>query len=255
MCSSVSSEGSQERNELLADLPAPVRHRLQAALQPQLLIQGEIICKPGQQLEWLYFPTTAVVSVINLLADGASDELAVVGAEGAVGIPLILGARTKTATAVVRSSGWACRLRRAILTEELARGGAFQERLLRYVQSRYALLGQLAVCNRHHSTVERLCRQLLLHLDRNGRDELAATHEWLAERLGVRRESITEALGALQKAGLLRYHRGRMLVLDRPGIEASACECYGVVRRESARLVSLGARRSLAPFESAMAHV
>jgi CRP-like cAMP-binding protein len=226
------------RNALLAALPRDARDRLAHALEPVFLPQGQALYEPGALLHCVYFPTSAVVSLLYLLVDGAADEIAVVGAEGLVGVSLVLGGERAPSRAVVLCAGSAYRLARRHLDDELARGGALQELLLRYVQALSMQVAQLAVCNRHHSVEQHLCRWLLSILDRQSSDQLQITHEMIADRMGVRREGVTEAAGKLLRAGVIRLDRRRITVVDRRALEARACECYGVIRCEAARLAA-----------------
>lgn len=226
------TEGGARRNALLAALPDSAWQRLAPALHPLFVVRDQALFEPGAPLEHLYFPATAIVSVLYPLAGGASDEVAVVGAEGAVGVALIMGGGTTPSRAVVQRPGWVYRLRRRRLDEELARGEALQHLLLAYVQTRLTQLGQLAVCNRHDSIDQQLCRWLLLWLERQASDVLSITHERIASRLGVRREGVTEAAGKLRRAGLIRSGCGRITVLDRAGLAARSCECYRAPRHE-----------------------
>ncbi|MDF1566528.1 MAG: Crp/Fnr family transcriptional regulator [Spirochaetaceae bacterium] len=198
---------------------------------------GHALYESGDQLEYVYFPTTAIVSLLYILMDGASAEIAVVGNEGIVGVALFMGGETMPNRAVVQSEGQAYRLPGRVLKQEFNQGGALQHLLLRYTLAMLTQMAQTAVCNRHHSVDQQLCRWLLLSLDRLPANELNMTQELIANMLGVRREGVTEAAGRLQKAGLIHYHRGRITVLDRPGLEARVCECYEVVRREFRRLL------------------
>jgi CRP-like cAMP-binding protein len=236
-----STAGDPRRNALLAALPDDDWERVRRHLQPLFLARGQTLYEPGAQIEHVCFPTTAIVSLVYLLADGASDEIAMVGNEGVVGVTLITGGGVTPDRAVLRNVGWAYGLRRPRLDEEFSRGGALQHLLLCYVQALIMQVAQLAVCNRHHSIDQQLCRWLLLNLDRQTSNDQAITHERIAGGLGVRREGITEAVGKLQRAGLIRHGRGHLTVLDRAGLEARACECYGVVKRESERLLALSA--------------
>jgi CRP-like cAMP-binding protein len=185
----------------------------------------------------VYFPTTAIVSLLNELEDGASAEIAVVGNEGIVGIALFMGGDTMLNRAVVQSAGHGYRLKGRLLQQEFSRGAVLQHLLLRYVQALLTQMAQTAVCNRHHTVDQQLCRWLLLSLDRLSSNELWMTQELIANMLGVRREGVTEAAGHLQSAGLIHYSRGRITVLDRPGLEHRVCECYEVVRQEFGRLL------------------
>ena len=198
---------------------------------------GEVVYESGSQLEYVYFPTTSIVSLLYVMADGASAEIAVVGNEGMVGVVLFMGGETTPSRAIVQSAGSAYRLPGHSMKEEFVRGGAMQHLLLRYTQALLTQMAQTAVCNRHHSVDQQLCRWLLLSLDRLPSNKLTMTQELIANMLGVRREGVTEAAGKLQSAGLIQYSRGRITVVDRPGLEARACECYDVVKRESDRLL------------------
>ena len=196
---------------------------------------GQILYEPGGQMQHAYFPTTAIVSLHYVTESGASAETAGVGNEGVVGIALFMGGDTTPSSAVVQTGGHGYRLGRSKLMEEFNRGGLMHRLLLRYTQ---ALITQTAACNRHHSLEQQLCRWLLLTLDRLPSNELVMTQELVASMLGVRREGITESAGNLQRAGFIRYRRGHIAVIERSGLEATACECYAVVKKELARLLS-----------------
>jgi CRP-like cAMP-binding protein len=191
----------------------------------------------GDQLQHVYFPTASIVSLLYVMADGASAEIAVVGNEGIIGIALFMGGETMPNRAVVQSAGHAYRLRGQVLKEEFNRAGELQHLLLRYTQALLTQMSQTAVCNRHHSVDQQLCRWLLLSLDRLPSNELTMTQELIANMLGVRREGVTEAAGKLQAAGLIHYSRGHIKVLDRSRLEKRACECYQVVKTEFDRLL------------------
>lgn len=225
------------QNHLLTALPGADFERLQPHLKPVPLQLGAALYEPGVEMRHLYFPTNSIVSLLYVMADGASAEIAVVGNEGVVGVSLFMGGETTPSRAVVQSAGHAYRLPGQVLKEEFTRGGAMQHLLLRYTQALLTQMAQTAVCNRHHSLDQQLCRWLLLSLDRLPANELVMTQELIANMLGVRREGVTEAAGHLQEAGLIRYSRGRIAVLDRPGLEARTCECYAVVKRECDRLL------------------
>lgn len=225
------------QNHLLAALPATDFERLQPHLKLIPLPLGEALYEPGIVLRYLYFPTNSIVSLLYVMADGASAEIAVVGNEGVIGVSLFMGGETTPSRAVVQSAGHAYRLPGQVLKEEFTRGGEMQHLLLRYTQALLTQMAQTAVCNRHHSLDQQLCRWLLLSLDRLPTNELVMTQELIANMLGVRREGVTEAAGNLQEAGLIQYSRGRITVLDRPGLEARTCECYAVVKRECDRLL------------------
>jgi CRP-like cAMP-binding protein len=203
-----------------------------------MLPLGEALYESGVPFGQVYFPTTAIISLLFVLADGGSAEIAVVGNDGLVGVSLFMGGESTPSRAVVQSEGMAYRLKGQILKDEFSRGGAMQQLLLRYTQSLLTQMAQTAVCNRHHSIDQQLCRWLLLSLDRLESDTLFMTQELIANMLGVRREGVTEAAGKLQSAGLIEYQRGNIRVTDRAGVEARCCECYSVVYLESGRLMS-----------------
>ena len=198
---------------------------------------GEALYESGGQLQHVYFPTTSIVSLLYVLADGASAEIAVVGNEGILGISLFMGGETTPSRAVVQSAGYGYRLKAQLLKQEFNRAGPVLHLLLRYTQALITQMAQTAVCNRHHSVDQQLCRWLLLSLDRLASNELTMTQELIASMLGVRREGVTEAAGKLQDVGLIQYHRGKITVLDRAGLEARVCECYEVVKTEFDRLL------------------
>lgn len=199
---------------------------------------GQMLYEPGTQLRHAYFPTTSIVSLHYVTETGASAETAGVGNEGVVGISLFMGGDTTSSSAVVQTAGHAYRLDRHVLQSEFARAGALQRLLLLYTQALMTQMAQSAVCNRHHSVEQQLCRWLLLTMDRVPARELVMTQELVASMLGVRRESVTEAAGNLQTAGYIRYRRGHIAVLERQGLQTHACECYGVVKKELDRLLS-----------------
>ena len=228
------------QNRLLAALSQGDVERLSSRLKVVPLSLGEVLYESGSRQRAVYFPTTAIVSLLYMLADGASAEIAVVGNEGIIGVSLFMGGETTTSRAVVQSAGHAYRLPSKLLKEEFTRGGDMQHLLLRYTQALLTQMAQTAVCNRHHSLDQQLCRWLLLSLDRLIGNELVMTQELIANMLGVRREGVTEAAGNLQNAGLIKYSRGHITVLDRVGLEARTCECYGVVKREFDRLLPGG---------------
>jgi len=229
---------SPSQNHLLAALPETEYARLAPHLERVPLLLGDVLYEPGGQLQHAYFPTTGIVSLLYVLESGASAEVAGVGNEGMLGISLFMGGNTTPSSAVVQAAGCAYRLRAKVLQEEFNRGGLMQRLLLRYTQALLTQMCQTGACNRHHSVEQQLCRWLLLTLDRLPSNELIMTQELVAAALGVRRESITEAAGNLQRAGILRYRRGHIAVLARSGLESGACECYAVVKKELARLLS-----------------
>jgi CRP-like cAMP-binding protein len=226
------------RNHLLAALPAEDFERLAAHLQPMLMPLGHMLYEPGGQLQHAYFPISAIVSLHYVTESGASASVAGVGNEGMVGVPLFMGGNTTPSSAVVQTAGHACRLERGVLKQEFDRSGAFQRLLLRYTQALMTQMSQTAVCNRHHSVEQQLCRWLLTTLDRVASGGIVMTQELVAALLGVRREGITGAVGRLQDAGVIRNRRGHITVLERAGLETRACECYGVVKTEFGRLLS-----------------
>jgi CRP-like cAMP-binding protein len=225
------------QSHLIAVLPQAETSRLLPYMELVSLPLGRALYEPGDQLNHVYFPTTAIVSLLYELENGSSAEIAVVGNEGIVGIALFMGGDTMPNRAVVQSAGHAYQLPGQLLKQEFSRGGALQHLLLRYTLAMLTQMAQTAVCNRHHSVDQQLCRWLLLSLDRLPTMELVMTQELIANMLGVRREGVTEAAGKLQKAGLIQYGRGRITVLDRPGLEKRVCECYDVVRNEFRRLL------------------
>jgi CRP-like cAMP-binding protein len=225
-------------NRLLAALPAADYSRIAPHLEAVPMLLGDSIYESGSQLNHVYFPSTSIVSLLYVMENGASAEIAVVGNEGIVGISLFMGGNTTPSRAIVQSAGSGYRLKAAVLKAEFDRGGPLMQLLLRYTQALITQMCQTAVCNRHHSVEQQLCRWLLLSLDRLSSNELVMTQELIANMLGVRREGVTEAAGDLQRAGLIRYSRGRITILDRPGIERSVCECYAVVRKEFDRLLT-----------------
>jgi CRP-like cAMP-binding protein len=225
-------------NFLLAALPEEVFDRLLPDLKPVTMPLGKVIYESGAQLEYVYFPApSCIVSMLYVMEDGSSAEIAVVGDEGMVGIALFMGGGTTPSRALVQSAGQAFRLPGDALKREFERHTGFQHLLLRYTQALITQMSQTAVCNRHHSVDQQLCRWLLLSLDRLPTNELTMTQELIANMLGVRREGVTEAAGKLQNLGLISYSRGRITVLDRPGLEAQVCECYAVVKKEYDRLL------------------
>ncbi|WP_298620513.1 Crp/Fnr family transcriptional regulator [uncultured Zoogloea sp.] len=224
-------------NQLLAALPDAESQRILPQLEAVDMPLGQVLYESGRQLSHVYFPTTAIVSLLYVMENGASAEIAVVGNEGIVGISLFMGGETTPSRAVVQSAGRGLRLRAPAIKDEFNRSGPMMHLLLRYTQALITQMAQTAVCNRHHSLDQQLCRWLLLSLDRLSGNELVMTQELIANMLGVRREGVTEAALKLQAAGLIRYARGHITVLDRAGLEARTCECYAVVRKEYDRLL------------------
>jgi CRP-like cAMP-binding protein len=224
-------------NRLLATLPLEDVTRLLPQLAPVTWALGDVLYEPARLMAYLYFPTTAVVSLIYTMLDGTTAEMGLVGQEGVVGIALFMGGDTTPNRAIVQVAGEAFRLPAAALRAEFQLGGAVQLALLRYTQALITQISQTAVCNRLHAIEQRLCRWLLLTRDRVPTDQVQMTQEFLAHMLGVRREGVTVAAQHLQEAGLIRYTRGHITILDRPGLEATTCECYQVVRDEFTRLL------------------
>ncbi len=226
-------------NKLLEALSAVERERLHAHLEAVEMPLAEVVYESGRPLHHVYFPTDSIVSLLYVLENGASAEIAVVGNEGVVGISLFMGGESTPSRAVVQSAGRALRLPARAMQQEFKRGGGMQHLLLRYTQTLITQMAQTAVCNRHHSVDQQLCRWLLLSIDRLSSPEIRMTQELIANMLGVRREGVTEAAGKLQESGVISYRRGHIKVLDRPKLEKMSCECYEVVRRETDRLLPL----------------
>jgi CRP-like cAMP-binding protein len=227
----------QRENSLLAALPDPEWRRWEPLLQQVEMPLGQVLYEAGAALTHVYFPTTCIVSLLYVMEDGASAEIAVVGNEGLVGVSLFMGGETSPSRAVVRSAGHGFRLKAKLMKDEFDRAGAVLQLLLRYTQALITQMAQTAACNRHHTLDQQLCRWLLLSLDRLDGDELVITQELIANMLGVRREGVTEAALNLQQAGMISYVRGHITVLDRAGLEKRTCECYAVVKKEYDRLL------------------
>ena len=225
------------KNHLLASLPPAEWARWSAHLEWVDMPLGQILYESGGVMTHVYFPTTSIVSLLYVMEDGASAEIAVVGNEGIVGVSLFMGGSSTPSRAVVQSAGQGFRLRADLMKDEFGKGGRVMHLLLRYTQALITQMAQTAVCNRHHSLDQQLCRWLLLSLDRLQGDELVMTQELIANMLGVRRGGVTEAALKLQEAGLIKYTRGRITVLNRAGLEQRTCECYAVVAKEYARLL------------------
>jgi CRP-like cAMP-binding protein len=225
------------RNQLLAALPEAEWQRWLPQLEPVEMPLGRVLYESGSKLTHVYFPSTSIVSLLYVMEDGASAEIAVVGHEGIVGISLFMGGQSTTSRAVVQSAGQGFRLKANLMMREFNRAGPVLHLLLRYTQALLTQMAQTAVCNRHHSLDQQLCRWLLLSLDRLQSEKLVMTQELIANMLGVRREGVTEAAGQLQQAGLIEYRRGHITVLDRVRLEQRACECYAVVKKEYDRLL------------------
>jgi len=233
----MSAPHSPHQNHLLDALPGDDYRRVASELELIPMNLGDVLYESGVKLRYVYFPTTCIISLLYVMEDGASAEIAIVGNEGILGVSLFMGGNTTPSRAIVQSAGHAFRLKAELLNNEFERFGPTMHILLRYTQALITQMAQTAVCNRHHSVDQQLCRWLLLSLDRLGSNELSMTQELIANMLGVRREGVTEAAGKLQKAGLIRYQRGRITVLDRPGMETRSCECYQVVKTEFDRLL------------------
>lgn len=225
------------QNQLLSSLPKAEYERLAQHLELVHLSLGQVLHESGGALKYVYFPITAIVSILYVMEDGSSAEIAVVGNEGILGVSLFMGGETTPSRAVLQSEGYAYRLKAAYIKEEFNRAGVVLRLLLRYIQALITQMSQTAVCNRHHTVEQQLCRLMLLSLDRLQGDELIMTQELIANMLGVRREGVTEAAGKLQRALLINYSRGRIKVINRAGLEERVCECYKVVKMEFDRLL------------------
>lgn len=225
------------KNHLLSALPVEELQRWLPQLEYVEMSLGQVIYESGRTQSHVYFPTSSIVSLLYVMENGASAEIAVVGNEGLVGVSLFMGGESTPSRAVVQSAGHGYRLKAQVMKDEFNRNGPAMHLFLRYTQALITQMAQTAVCNRHHSLDQQLCRWLLLSLDRLQGSELVMTQELIANMLGVRREGVTEAALKLQSVGLIRYARGRITVLDRPGLEARTCECYQVVKTEYDRLL------------------
>jgi CRP-like cAMP-binding protein len=237
MVATLSTRYTPNQNHLLAALPAEIFERISPHLELISMPLGEVLQESGGPLQHVYFPTTAIVSLHYLMENGASAEIAGVGNEGVLGISLFMGGNTTPTLATVQTAGCGYRLKGRLMMEEFNRAGPMMRLMLLYTQALITQISQTAVCNRHHSVEQQLCRWLLLTLDRLSSNELTMTQELIASMLGVRREGITEAAGNLQRAGLISYRRGHITVIDRSGLESRACECYNVVKKELHRLL------------------
>ena len=234
----LSSEVHSARdNHLLAALAPAEQQRIFPHLHLVEMPLGKVLYESGDTLRHVYFPVDCIVSLLYVLENGASAEISVVGNEGLIGIALFMGGETTPSRAIVQSAGHAYRLPGQVLKDEFHRDPDTQLLLLRYTQALITQMAQTAVCNRHHSVDQQLCRWLLLSLDRLNSNQLTMTQELIANMLGVRREGVTAAAGKLQKLGVIHYHRGQITVLDRPKLESLCCECYAVVKKESDRLL------------------
>jgi len=233
----MTSPHTPRQNHLLAALPDDDYARLLPDLELTPMPLGWAVYESGRQMGYIYFPTTSIVSLLYVTASGASAEIGITGNDGLVGISLFMGGNSTPSRAVVQSAGHGYRLKASSLKREFALGGTLQHLALRYTLALITQMAQTAVCNRHHTLDQQLCRWLLLSMDRLPGEELLMTQELIANMLGVRREGVTEAAGRLQAAGLIHYSRGKITVLDRPGLEQRVCECYAVVKRECDRLL------------------
>jgi CRP-like cAMP-binding protein len=233
---SMSASQNPLHNYLLAGLSLEERNRLLPHLQVVAMPLGKVLYESGDALRHVYFPVDCIVSLLYVMEDGASAEISVVGKEGLIGIALFMGGETTSSRAIVQSAGYAYRLDGQRLKNEFHRNGGLQVLLLRYTQALITQMAQTAVCNRHHSVDQQLCRWLLLSLDRLSSSQLNMTQDLIANMLGVRRNGVTEAAGKLQRLGVIKYARGQITVLNRPKLEQLSCECYAVVKRESDRL-------------------
>ncbi len=229
--------GSVDENRILAALAPELRQRIFPQLKLVEMPLGKVLYESGDALRYVYFPTDSIVSLLYMLQDGSSAEISIVGNDGVIGIALFMGGETTPSRALVQSAGHAYRLAGQILKDEFHNDGDLQLLLLRYTQSLITQMAQTAVCNRHHSVDQQLCRWLLLSLDRLASNQLTMTQELIANMLGVRREGVTQAAGKLQSLGVIHYNRGQITVIDRPKLESLCCECYAVVKKESDRLL------------------
>ncbi|MDF0604784.1 Crp/Fnr family transcriptional regulator [Neisseriaceae bacterium TC5R-5] len=226
-----------KQNHLLAALPEEIWLRWLPQLEFVEMPLGQVLCESGCMLSHVYFPTTAIVSLLYVMENGASTEIAVIGNDGVVGVSLFMGGESTPSRAVVQSAGYGFRLKAASMKKEFNQLGPVLHLMLRYIQALIAQMAQTAACNRHHTLDQQLCRWLLLSLDRLSGNDLVMTQELIANMLGVRREGVTEAALKLQREGLIQYARGKITVLDRAGLELRTCECYAVVKREYERLL------------------
>jgi CRP-like cAMP-binding protein len=237
MTTTTATKEEARQNHLLAGVSDEELARLLPNLQPLALPLGEVLYESGEKMDYVYFPTTAIISLLYIMENGSSAEIGVVGKDGLVGIAIFMGGDTTPNRAVVQSAGKTLKMKAALMKDEFTRGGRFHNLCLRYTQALITQISQTAVCNRLHSVDQQLCRWLLLSHDRLPTDRLIMTQDLIANMLGVRREGITHAAKRLQKAGYISYVRGDMTILDRPGLESGVCECYQVVRTEYDRLL------------------
>jgi CRP-like cAMP-binding protein len=230
---------STPQNRLLTSLAGAEWERIRTNLKPIFLPLGDVLYEPGMRLDHLCFPTTSVLSISCVMVDGRADAVALVGREGFATVEVFLGSDSASCRAVVQNEGWAYQIKRELLNQECERSGSMRSVLLRYTQSYITQVAQTIACNRHHSIDQQFCRWLLMFSDRLISNDLTLTQERVAELMGVRRESVTTAASKLQIAGLIRYHRGRISVVDRNGLEVNSCECYGIAKREANRLIGI----------------
>lgn len=238
MAKEMAVTSAPEQNSLLAALPVSDKKRIFSRIKLVELGLGEVIYQSGQLLDYVYFPTDSIISMLYVMRDGSSAEISVVGYEGMAGVAAFMGGESTPNQAVVQSSGFAYRMSSEELKAEFDAYAGVRALMLRFTQALFTQMSQTAVCNRHHSIDQQLCRWLLMSLDRLSDNRLTMTQELIANMLGVRREGVTEAAGKLQKLGVIQYYRGHITVIDRPALEALCCECYAVVRRETDRLAS-----------------
>ena len=243
------------QNLLFAALPAAEWAGARPNFKPIFMPLGDVLYEPAGPVNHIFFPTTSVLSVSCVMGDGRADALTLVGREGFAGVEAFLGGRSAMCRAAVLSEGWGYGIRRELLAQACEQGGSMRSVLLRYAQSYVAQVGQTISCNRHHAIVQQLCRWLLMFLDRQASNELPLTHEHIAELMGVRRESVTEAARKLQIAGCIRYQRGHISVLDRTGLEARSCECYRIAKRETDRLLEMSRAANTAVTQVAVDRV
>ena len=232
------------KNYLLAALPAGEFKRVQSNLSPVSFKLGEVLYESGDKMNYVYFPTTAIVSLLYVMENGATAEIGIVGNDGLIGVSLFMGGDTTTSRAIIQSAGDAFKMNAKDLKDAFALGGAFQQMLLRYTQALITQISQTAVCNRLHSVEQQLCRWLLLSHDRLESDKLVMTHDLISNMLGVRREGVTLAAQKLAKRKLIKNVRGTITVIDRQGLEEAVCECYEVVNNEYNRLLGRGISRT-----------
>jgi CRP-like cAMP-binding protein len=252
MSTTVSHLIPTSQNLLLAALPAAEWEQVARNCKPIFMPLGDVLYEPARLGNEIFFPTTSVLSVSCLMTDGWADALTLIGREGFANVEVFLGGGSATCRAAVLSEGWGYRIRRELLDQACGRSGSMRSVLLRYAQSYLTQVGQTISCNRHHSVDQQLCRWLLMFLDRQASNELPLTHEHIAELMGVRRESVTEAAGKLQSAGCIRYRRGRISVVDRTGLENRSCECYRFAKRETDRLLEMSQSAKIAVTQSAV---